>query len=215
MKKIAFIISLLLFSGIALTNLSLLKLKNFTYSSVLSVGSYGMKQWALDGLDNLGPYAIPGYQKALNDKNRDIKCHALSSLGTLGGQAHSAVLNMVYLLHDDSYQVRMRSCHVLSDVICQSTYRVFPAYDMLSAHPSVEKQYKGKKGYITRSQVINEIAMRLYDNNEDVREAAGYALWKIGQRNITPESLDFLNIACQDESHRVRYWAEHTLVGSA
>lgn len=206
-KQAMYALAFFFMGGLAFTNIAYAKTKACSYSTVLSVGTKNMKQWALDGLDKMELYNVSGYIKALKDKDSDVQAHALSSLGRLGSKAQKAVPKMVPCLRDPKPEIRGRTCRVLVDILEKCAYKVFPAVDLLSANDRGIQKYRHDKNYVLKDQVVDEIARRLYDKDEYVREAAATSLFRLGPNSLTEYAAQAFDEARYDPSHRVRFWA--------
>jgi hypothetical protein len=208
-RNLGFLIGFMTIASIIMLSYGLTQAKVTVYNGALVLGTKTMKQWVLDEYDRMNTeLAISGYQIALKDSDVDIKCHALSSLGSMGPKAHTAVPSMMPTIRDKNPEVRMRACSTLAEIVSKTSARVFPSHDMLANQERVAKEYKYKKGYVTSDFIIDQISLRLIDDDECVREVAIQSLWQIGSSNLTSFAWQGVDDARHDKSHRVREWAE-------
>ncbi len=130
-----------------------------------------------NALIKMGPVVIDQVIAGLEHKNRQVRMDAAEVLGRL--RAASAVRPLVKVLGAEDREVTM---HASEALVLIGEAAIDPVIETLADQNAVARSGAANTlGSIQHRTVVRPLGRLLFDQDEKVRECAGYALYKLAQ----------------------------------
>ena len=166
-----------------------------------------VRQYSAETLSTLNRESIPVFIRLLSDYDENVRKTAAESLGKMGQEAIDSVPALTKLLHDQSFEVRVAAEEALKTILNKDEFSQILSQE--NNHQVEKEAPKVIEPQPVEIESVSELIKALKDEDYNTRQAAAEKLGKMGPK--AKKAIPSLTAALDDDWNVVRLAAKDAL----